>query len=382
MRRVRAKEISLWEWEGWMFRSLWFRIAAGFAFLLAMGGLLLFLPAGQDWLLVQGIRHQVSRESAFGVASNELKVLLCGTSSPAPNLLRAKTCTVVIAGKHTFVVDVGPGSANKLSFWRFPFERIDAILLTHFHSDHIGDIGEFHMLSWMAGRSLPLPVYGPSGVEDIVAGANLLYAADDRYRSIKHHLNPDAVKLDARPFGLADPNQRSTHMASAVIYGADGLRITAFQVIHEPVYPAVGYRFDYRGRSAVISGDTAMSPNLVRVARGADLLIHEGQSEVEQKLLAAALSRSGDVRLARVLSEVVNYHTTPEQAAREANEAGVRMLVFNHVGPIAPDNILTRRIFARGVSSIRPSTRWMLGYDGLLLNLRQGATIIQTGWVP
>jgi len=365
-----------------MFRSLGLRIAAGLALLIAVGWLLLYLPAVQDRLLIGGVRHQVSRESAFGDAPNGLKVLLCGTSGPPPNLRRAKTCTVVMAGRHTFVVDVGPGSANKLSYWRFPFEKIEAILLTHFHSDHIGDIGEFRLQSWAAGRSVPLAVYGPSGVEDVVAGANLLYAADDRYRSIEHRISADAAKLDARPFGLADPQQRPTHMASVVFYDADGLRITAFQVIHEPVYPAAGYRFDYRGRSVVISGDTAMSPNLVRVARGANLLIHEGQSEAERKAMVDALSRSGDIHLARVISAIGNYHATPEQAAREANEAGVRMLVFNHMSPIAPDNIVTRRIFARGVSSIRPGKQWMLGYDGLLLTLPQGTTAIEIGRVP
>jgi ribonuclease Z len=365
-----------------MFRSLWLRIAAGLALILAIGWLLLSLAAVQDWLLARGIRHQLSRQPAFGTTSDELKVLLCGTSAPPPNLRRAKTCTVVMAGKHTFVVDAGSGSANKLSSWRFPFERIDAILLTHFHSDHIGDIGEFRMLSWVAGRSRPLSAYGASGVEVLVAGANLLYAADDRYRSIKNHLRIDASQLDGRPFGLADPQQRSTHMASVVIYDADGLRITAFQVIHEPVYPAVGYRFDYRGLSVVISGDTTMSPDLVRVAHGADLLIHEAQSEAVRKAMTNALSRGGDVHLAEVLSAVGSYHTTPEEAAREANEAGVRMLVFNHLGPIAPDNIVIRRVFARGVTSIRPGTQWMLGYDGLLFNLPQGTTTIESGRVP
>ncbi len=240
-----------------------------------------------------------------------------------------------MAGQHIFIVDVGPGPANTRSVWHFPFDRIDAILLTHFHSDHIGDLREFRILSWIAGRSVPLSVYGPSCVEDIVAGANPLIAADDRYRSIKHHLDTWAARLEARPFGLADPDQRSTHMASIVIYDADGLRITAFQVIHEPVYPAVGYRFDYNGRSVVISGDTAMSPDLVRMARGADLLIQEARSEVEAKALVYALSRSGDAQLARVMGETANYHITPEEAAREANEAGVRMLVFNHMGPMA-----------------------------------------------
>lgn len=94
-----------------MFRSLWLRVAGALAFLFEIGWILLYVPAVQDWLLVQGIPREVSRESAFAAAPKELKVLLCGTSASPPNLLRAKTCTVVMAGQHTAVVDVGPGVA-------------------------------------------------------------------------------------------------------------------------------------------------------------------------------------------------------------------------------------------------------------------------------
>jgi len=362
-------------------KSLWAKALLGLFALAAAGFALLHVDAVQDWLFERGVQSAMHRSQGVMPQAGHLKVLLCGTSAPPPSMVRAKACTVVMAGRHVFVVDTGPGSANRLSKWRFPFDRIEAVLLTHFHSDHIGDLGEFRMQSWVAGRAAPLPVFGPDGVEDVVNGFNLAYAADTRYRAGEHGLNAAAADLAARPFGLASAGERQTHMASKVIYDADGLKITAFQVVHEPVYPAVGYRFDFKGRSVVVSGDTTLSPNLVRHATGADVLVHEGQSEAMRRAFAHALAEGGSPRLAKIIGQVGNYHATPQQAAREANEANVRLLVFTHMGPIAPDNWILRQIFARGVATVRRASGWVLGFDGFTLDLPVGSRAIVQGKV-
>lgn len=357
-----------------MLRTKWRRVALGLIVLVGAAFLFLQIPAVQDWLFVRGVHHAVARQAGAQPQDGHLKVLLCGTSAPPPSMVRAKACTAVMAGEQIFVVDTGPGSANRLSMWRFPFARLDGVLLTHFHSDHIGDLGEFRMQGWVAGRSGPLSVHGPDGVEKLVDGVNMTYAADASYRGTNHGLDARAAELVAKPFGLASEEDRVRHMDSAVIHDAGGLRITAFQVMHEPVYPAVGYRFDYKGRSVVVSGDTALSPNLVRVARGADLLVHEGQSEAMRATFAQALNESGATRLAKAIEGVGNYHVTPEQAARQANDAGVRMLVFNHMGPLAPDNWLLRRIFSRGLTDVRPASGWKLGFDGMVIDMPAQST--------
>lgn len=352
-----------------MLRSKWRRLALGLVLLAGAGFVLLQFPVVQDWLFVRGVRQAVATQGAVRPQADHLKVVLCGTSAPPPSMVRAKACTLVMAGDQLFVVDTGPGSANRLSMWRFPFDKLDGVLFTHFHSDHIGDLGEFRMQGWVAGRLGPLAVYGPTGVEKLVDGVNLTYAADASYRGTSHGLDAKAAELVARPFGLASEEERVEHMASTVIHDAGGLRITAFQVMHEPVYPAVGYRFDYKGRSVVVSGDTALSPNLVRVAKGADLLIHEGQSEEMRATFAKALKDSGATRLAKAIDGVGHYHVTPVQAAQQANDAGVRMLVFNHLGPIAPDNWVLRQIFARGLGEVRPASEWKLGFDGMTIDM-------------
>lgn len=356
-----------------MLRSWWRRLALGLVMLVVAGLGLVQIPAVQDWLFVRGVRHAVSSQGAVLPEADHLKVVLCGTSAPPPSMVRAKACTLVMAGDQVFVVDTGPGSANRLSMWRFPFDRLDGVLFTHFHSDHIGDLGEFRMQGWVAGRPGPLAVYGPTGVEKLVDGVNLTYAADASYRGTSHGLDAGAALLVARPFGLASEEERADHMASAIIHDADGLRITAFQVMHEPVYPAVGYRFDYKDRSVVVSGDTALSPNLVRVSKGADLLIHEGQSEEMRATFAKALKESGAAKLAKAIEGVGHYHVTPQQAAEQANDAGVRTLVFNHMGPIAPDNWVLRQIFARGLSEVRRASECKLGFDGMTIDMPVGS---------
>jgi len=345
------------------------RLGIGLVALVGLAIALLAVPAVQDRLFEAGVKRAMHRDPAVMPEEGHLKVVLCGTSAPPPSDVRAKSCTLVLAGKHAFVVDTGPGSANRLSKWRFPMELISGVLLTHFHSDHIGELGEYRMQSWVAGRSKLLPVYGPDGVEELTTGFNQAYAADSRYRAGEHGLDIAVADLEPRPFGLASAEERKAHMGSKVIFEADGLRITAFEVMHEPVYPAVGYRFDYRGRSVVVSGDTAVSANLVRVSKDADVLIHEGQSEEMRQAFAHALEAGGSPRLAKLIGAVGNYHATPAQVAQEANEANVGLLVFSHMGPIAPDNTILRKIFERGIEKVRPRSQWVLGFDGYALDL-------------
>lgn len=302
----------------------------------------------------------------------KLHVVLCGTGSPLPDKDRASACTAVLAGGHFVLVDVGPGASEQLALQRLPRARLEAILLTHFHSDHIGELGEASMQTWVAGRTGPLTVYGPAGVDEVVSGFVRAYAADTQYR-IAHHgapaLPPAAGVPTARTVYLPAPDQ------SAAVLEADGLRITAFAVDHDPVVPAYGYRFEYRGRSVVISGDTAKNANLVRYARYADVLVHEALAAHMIAPVTEYARANGLERWAKLTTDIVDYHATPVEAAEVAKEAQARMLVFSHLVPPLP-NVIARRMFLRGVKEAWDG-RVELGHDGMHITLPPDSEAIE-----
>lgn len=308
-----------------------------------------------------------------------LRVILCGTSSPLPDPHRAKSCVAVIAGGKAYIVDTGPESWKTLGLLNFPGGRIAAILLTHFHSDHIGDLGEFRMQSWVGGRRRPLPVHGPAGVEQVVAGFNQAYALDDQYREAHHgaDIMPRAgADLVAKPFATRPGGEKFTVLE-------DGeLTVTAFEVDHFPAAPAVGYRFDYRGRSVVISGDTKKLAAVAKAATGADVLIHDALSQPLRQVLADAARDAGNARVAKLFDDIGDYHASPIEAAETANDARVRLLVYTHFVPALARRALQLAYFD-GVDAVRPRESWAIGYDGQRIDLpARGSEIIQSKMSP
>src|SRR5262249_52783231 len=127
------------------------------------------IPAVQDRVFELALSRLTSAANADW-DDGATRVLFCGTSSPLPHPTRAKACVAVFAGGKFWVVDTGPGSWNTAALARIDGSKIGGVLLTHFHSDHIGDLGEWNLQTWVGGRPGPLPVYGGPGVERVVAG--------------------------------------------------------------------------------------------------------------------------------------------------------------------------------------------------------------------
>jgi ribonuclease Z len=147
--------------------------------------------------------------------------------------------------------------------------------------------------------------------------------------------------------------------------------VRAFRVEHEPVVPAVGYRFDYGGRSVVVSGDTKKSDNLLAQARGVDLIVHEALSPRLVGILHDAAESAGNAALAKVMTDIPDYHTTPVQAGELAQAAGARHLLFYHVVPALPVPGL-EGVFLDGVSAAF-SGGVTLGRDGTRISLAAGS---------
>jgi ribonuclease Z len=253
-----------------------------------------------------------------------MEVVLLGTGFPAPDPERAGPSAAVLVGDKTFVVDAGRGVIMRLAAFKPRPARIDAVFLTHLHSDHITGLPDLFATSWVMRRAAPLELYGPKGVRQVAKGIKQFLAADI-------HIRRDLT--EGLPAAGAEINAHVVR--EGVVYSDGEVKVTAFVVEHPPVAPAFGYRFEAHGRTIVISGDCRPSDNLVKFAKGADVLVHEvslpehfDRIHADRPQLAAMLKQ---------------YHSTPEQAAEVATKAGVKLLVFTHLVPGNEENTILER---------------------------------------
>ena len=337
--------------------------------------------AGGGWALRGPIAVALMRQTYERAMSGDplaelpdgLSVGLCGSGSPMPDPTREGPCVAVVAGRQLFVVDSGPGSTRRLALMGLPPAKVSAVFLTHFHSDHIGDLGELMLQRWGGGAATaPLPVYGPTGVDEVVAGFNQAYGLDRGYR-IAHHgpmvMPPTGAGGIARPFtiGRSGPN--------VLVLSAPNLQVIAFPVDHEPVEPAVGYLFIYKGRRLVVSGDTAPSSRLEAAAKGADVLTHEGLAPNLVALQRAAALKAGKWNTAAIFHDILSYHTTPEAAAGIAARAGVRYLLFDHIIPPLPTEALDGPFLGQAPQIFHGPMR--VGRDGDFVTMPAASTAIR-----
>ncbi|MEZ5938254.1 MAG: MBL fold metallo-hydrolase [Hyphomonadaceae bacterium] len=295
-----------------------------------------------------------------------LHVFLCGSGSPMPDPTRAGPCVGVLAGRHALVFDTGSGSPRRLARMGFPVGDIERVFLTHLHSDHFDSLGELLLQAWVGGpRDTPMPVMGPGGVASVVQGFNDAYRIDSTFRTAHHGpevANPSgfggAGEAIALPAGAAAPVE---------IWSNDGVVVSAFVVDHRPVEPAFGYRIDYGGRSVVLSGDTVYSTNTVAAAKGADLLMHEALQPRMVHAIQTASEQAGRPNIARIMHDIPDYHSTPADAARVAQEAGVKALILYHIVPPLPSPLLNDMFLDGARKQFDGSLT--IGRDGLLASL-------------
>ena len=317
--------------------------------------------------LMQSVVEKNMANNAISELPDGLHVGLCGSGAPMPGE-RGGPCVIVIAGKRLIIIDSGTGGVRTLARMGFGPGSIERVLLTHFHSDHIDGLGEMMLQRWVGGtHTTPLPIHGPEGVDRIVAGFNEAYALDQGYR-IAHHgadvLPPSGFGGTASPFALVD--------GEATVIDDGGLKITAFKVDHTPIEPAVGYRISYKGRTAVISGDTKAIPMVEKQAEGVDLLVHEALSPELVNMLGAAAKKAGRDNLAKIMHDILDYHTTPEEAAAIAARAKVKFLLFYHIVPPLPLSAL--EVPFLGKSREIYSGPLAVGRDGDFVSMPAGST--------
>jgi len=226
------------------------------------------------------------------------------------------------------VVDCGDGVARQFVFAGVPLPRLRHIFLTHHHSDHNADYGNLLLLAWAAGLQTRVDAWGPPPLEKITKLFFNMNADDIATRIADEGRTPLVPLVHVHELSKGGPVMQD-----------ENVKVTATLVRHPPVVPAFGYRFDTRDRSIVISGDTAPSDNLIQLAHGADVLVHDA-------LYVPGIDRlvAGVPNATRLKQSIMSHHTTAEDAGRVAQAAGVKTLVLSHLVP-AEDPAVTDQMW-------------------------------------
>ena len=244
-----------------------------------------------------------------------IDITLLGTGSPMVDPNRAGPSTLVKAGDSVFLVDCGRGVLMRAAGAGVGAANLTALLLTHLHSDHITDLSDVITTRWVTTFvPTPLPIIGPPGTKAVVEATLAALAPDISYR-IAHHADI-----------TEPPSVQVYEYTDGQVWDADGVRITVAPTDHRPVEPTIAFRIEYDGTSVVLAGDTVPCAGLDELASGAGALVHT----VIRKDLVALVPQQR-------LKDILDYHSSVEQAAATAARAGVGTLVLTHyVPPLAP----------------------------------------------
>jgi ribonuclease Z len=252
-------------------------------------------------------------------AQSPFKITLLGTGAPDPSIERFGPSILIEAGGQKLLIDCGRGAGQRLWQLKIPLGQIDAVFLTHLHSDHVVGLPDLWLTGWIPAtygrRVFPFTVFGPGGTKDMMDNLVKAFSWDIRIRSKENNKADSGVLVHA------------TDIKEGFTWEKNGVKVTPFTVRHaEFIDSALGYRIDYAGHSVIFSGDTRYSENLVRYAKDADLVIHE---------VAAANEHS--MQTSPLINQILGFHSSPEDAGKVFEQIKPRLAVYSHIVLLTSD---------------------------------------------
>jgi len=317
-----------------------------------------------DFMISRAIRQRnIKSDEAYEnfLKTDAITVVLVGTAGPmSPDI--AQNSTAVFVNGQFLLFDAGDYSQKRMEQFKLPSESLDAVFITHFHNDHIADLGEVMQRSYMLGREKDLVVYGPTGTEDIVTSFNRIYAADSDYRTAHH--GEEVMPLE---YQFATSQEFDAKLEEVVVYEKDGVVVTAFKTYHPPIEPVFGYVVEYDGKKVVISGDTLVTDALTRHANNADLLVMDVMNYDLVTLMEETFREIGDEQLAQIMYDIREYHPDVADVASMAEKQNVKRMALTHYAPEAPYQSMMDRFYINPIEK---------EYHGELIAGSDGTTVV------
>jgi ribonuclease Z len=251
---------------------------------------------------------------------DEMRIIACGTGMPSARESQAASCFLVELGNgDKFIFDGGTGSDVRIGALEIPYDLLDKIFISHLHTDHWGSFPAYYVGGWVAGRSRPLRVWGPSGSEPRLGTAYAMEHLQKAYEwdieGRKGRLPPTGGELEVHEFDYKGMNE--------VVYEENGVTIRSFPQIHA-IDGSVGYTLEWNGLKFVYGGDSYPSNTFVESAKGADVAIHECMSTVEDAIKKYKFPPP------QALEVFTQIHTTPEAFGKIMNLVKPRMAIAFH----------------------------------------------------
>ena len=251
------------------------------------------------------------------------RLVLLGTAGgPSIKRSRAQPANALIVNGSVYIIDAGNGVARQMALANISPQALRAVFITHLHSDHTADYGTLLLRAWLTGLKNPVDTYGPAPIEEMTRAYMRYMDWDIQLRTSDENRPPFAALVRAHNIA-----------AEGVVFQDENVKVTAVEVPHGAAKASYAFRFDTPTRSIVFSGDTSRSSSLVRLAKGADILVHE---VLNTEGVDAAIGIGGGGANEALKRHIIEAHTPIEEVGQVAHDAGVKKLVLTHFVPSLP----------------------------------------------